>query len=78
MKRASALVVGLALPLLVGAQSLPSPLPDLRFAEIGARANYLGDRWSYMEAGRAMGRFLSCCTVSGEFHQLAFSVHRSF
>ena len=44
-------VLGLALMTPAVAQTLP-PLPELKFAEIGTCDKYLGDRWSYMEAGR--------------------------
>jgi pimeloyl-ACP methyl ester carboxylesterase len=38
-----------------GAQQSFPPLPDLKFAEIRSQANYVGDRWSYMEAGPTDG-----------------------
>ena len=51
MLRFCAFVLGLTFVTSADAQTLP-PLPDLKFAEIGAREKYLGDRWSYMEAGK--------------------------
>jgi hypothetical protein len=50
MLKSAVLVVALALAAPAGAQ-MPRPTLPERFAEIGARDKYLGDRWSYMEAG---------------------------
>ena len=50
-------ICGLAMmsPALAQSRAELPPLPDLKFAEIGAAARdkFLGDRWSYMEAGPA-------------------------
>src|ERR1043165_7340648 len=52
MRAVASLLLGAVMTTAAHAQSVP-PLPELKFAEITARENYLGDRWSYMEAGRA-------------------------
>ena len=46
-----AILLAMAFGIPALAQSMP-PLPELKFAEIGAKDKFLGDRWSYMEAGK--------------------------
>lgn len=51
--RARFVALAFALMLTPAAAQTVPPLPELKFVQIGTRENYLGDRWSYMEAGRA-------------------------
>jgi len=56
MLRTCALILAMSLATTASAQMIPPlfpPLPELKFAEVVAKEKFLGDRWSYMEAGRA-------------------------
>ena len=51
--RAQLCALALALMLTPAAAQMVPPLPELKFAPISTRESYLGDRWSYTEAGKA-------------------------